>query len=154
MVFQNLYKTLLQFLAHKYLQEDNKMIYNFENTQYQINNMIMIKVKSLKNCRAKLYKFEAINDKYSLRLTTAKSDTSISLYIPSFVSQMYSAKPLIENDEIEYVETTFDDNIIGNDLQISSNAVKLFTNGFVITNPSIKIHPSYFRSRIAGLAFF
>lgn len=124
------------------------------NKKYEINDEILIKIKSLNKFHNKNIKLNLMSGSYKIAATYKINKLkNVTLFLPSFISQMYSPNIIAEGFDFEELKFILSSKRLNHPINIKNNFLELFDNGFSIKNKNIKIFPSYFFNQITGLFF-
>ena len=128
---------------------------NIFNHDYDIIDDITIQIKTTKRKSLAKQVFEPIAGKYKLMATyNGRKLENISLFLPSFASQMYSYESVSNiTDGIDNIKCILTSNDLRHPLNEKIKQVELYDNGILIKNNYVDIHPAYFFGKTVGFLF-
>lgn len=123
----------------------------FNNKKYEIIDDLTIKIKSKSNMFSNKQSFKMMEGKFriiaSYKLNTLKN---ITLFLPEYISQMYSSNYVLEENNLEYAKIILTSSDLKHPINIKNKNFELFDNGFILTTKNVKIYPSYFFDKVVG----
>lgn len=126
----------------------------FNNKKYEIIDNVIIQTKIKNKKMPKKTLIEMMEGKFRIVASYKSSKMeNITLFLPEYVSQLYSYEPIIEEDNLDYMKFVLTSSDLKYPINIKNNKIDLFDNGFAIRNSKLKIHPAYFFDKIVGLLF-
>lgn len=128
---------------------------NIFNHNYDIIDDITIQIKTTARKSLAKQVFEPIAGKYKLMATyNGRKLENISLFLPSFASQMYSYESVSNVTEgIDTIKCILTSNNLRHPLNEKIKQVELYDNGILIKNNYVDIHPAYFFGKTVGFLF-
>lgn len=126
----------------------------FNNKKYDIIDDVIIQTKLKNKIYTKKLSFNMMEGKFKIVASyKSRKMLNISLFLPEYISQLYSYEPVIEENNLDYIKLVLTSSDLKHPLNLKNNKIELFDNGFAIRNEKIRIHPAYFFDKVVGFFF-
>ena len=126
----------------------------FNNKKYDIIDDVIIQTKLKNKIYTKKLSFNMMEGKFKIVASyKSRKMLNISLFLPEYISQLYSYEPVIEENNLDYIKLVLTSSDLKHPLNLKNNKLELFDNGFTIRNEKIRIHPAYFFDKVVGFFF-
>ena len=126
----------------------------FNNKKYDIIDDVIIQTKTKNKIYSKKCTFNMMEGRFRIVASyKSRKMQNVSLFLPEYISQLYSYEPIIEENNLDYIKLVLTSSDLKYPLNLKNNIIELFDNGFAIRHDKIKVHPSYFFDKVVGLFF-